>query len=63
LNLGGLHKHMVVDPKKLVKKMEHLWYMVAVSDPFSGLFIKMNTIMVIYKKQKKHKVFKNIKLW
>ena len=25
LNLGGLHKHMVVNPKKLVEKLEKLW--------------------------------------
>jgi hypothetical protein len=25
LNLGGLHKHMVVNSKKLLEKMEQLW--------------------------------------
>ena len=54
---------MVVNPKKLVEKTEKLWSMVAISDPFSGLFIKMNTIMVLYKNQKNHKVLKNIRLW
>ena len=50
--------------------MKKLWYMVAISGYFFGINTKMNTIMVIYKNQKKldfNKIFgygsKNDALW